>query len=188
MTFMTRTRPLLLTVTSCLFLAACGNGDANVAQKLGLDKEAPDEFSVVTRAPLSVPPDFELRPPRPGADSPMEMPMRQQARQTVFGVDSTSKKSAADRSTAQDEFLSKLGANAADTTIRGTVDKEVKADTEDKRPVAERLLYWNNSKKPEGKTIDPVEEKKRLEKEGVKPATSSATSTGTQKTDDVKPK
>lgn len=41
-------------------LAACG-GD--VKETLGLGRKAPDEFRIVSRPPLSVPPQFNLRPP-----------------------------------------------------------------------------------------------------------------------------
>src|SRR5471030_2981276 len=33
----------------------------------GLQKKSPDEFAVTTKAPLVIPPDFNLRPPMPGA-------------------------------------------------------------------------------------------------------------------------
>lgn len=44
-----------------LLLAACDNTD--VRDTLGLNRDAPDEFRVVSRPPLSVPPEFTLRPP-----------------------------------------------------------------------------------------------------------------------------
>ncbi len=40
-------------------LSAC----SGVKKQLGLTKQSPDEFKVVARAPLSLPPDFSLRPP-----------------------------------------------------------------------------------------------------------------------------
>ena len=43
----------------CVLLPAC----AETRRALGFDKAPPDEFQVVQRAPLSVPPDFALRPP-----------------------------------------------------------------------------------------------------------------------------
>ena len=46
-----------------LVLGACGG----VRDTLGLAKRSPDEFTVVRKAPLSMPPDFNLRPPTPGA-------------------------------------------------------------------------------------------------------------------------
>ena len=70
-------RSLLLGCTLIL-LAGC-NGD-KIARTFGLTRDAPDEFTVTTRAPLSMPPDYNLRPPRPGAPRPQEQSERQQAR------------------------------------------------------------------------------------------------------------
>lgn len=38
-------------------------GCAKLSRSLGIGKGAPDEFLVVTKAPLVVPPDYNLRPP-----------------------------------------------------------------------------------------------------------------------------
>src|SRR5215470_10603885 len=43
----------------------------------------PDEFAVESRAPLTIPPDFDLRPPQPGASRPQEKSSDQQAKQTI---------------------------------------------------------------------------------------------------------
>ena len=45
-------------------LAGCSGG---TRQALGLVRSSPDEFAVVAKAPLVLPPDFGLRPPIPGA-------------------------------------------------------------------------------------------------------------------------
>jgi DUF3035 family protein len=152
-----------LAFLSALALAGCGGGDANVKEKLGLKVAAPDEFSVVTRAPLSVPPDYTLRPPRPGADRPMEISVREQTKKTVFGVSDTPAPQATAGSSS--EFLNKLGADQRDPAIRESLNSEmVQLDKKD-QPAAEKLLFWKE-KTPRGKTIDPVEEQKRLEAEG----------------------
>lgn len=46
----------------------------------GGGKQAPDEFTVVNKRPLVVPPDFQLRPPEPGKPSPQNI---QPAREVV---------------------------------------------------------------------------------------------------------
>ncbi len=51
-----------------LALSACAGG--SVQQALGMGKRSPDEFAVVSRAPLIMPPEFDLRPPEPGARGP----------------------------------------------------------------------------------------------------------------------
>ena len=50
---------------SASWLAACSLQAAR--QTLGIEKQSPDEYLVVERAPLSLPPNFDLRPPTPGA-------------------------------------------------------------------------------------------------------------------------
>ncbi len=46
-----------------LALSACDT----LRREAGMTKQAPDEFAVVTKAPLIIPPDFNLHPPAPGA-------------------------------------------------------------------------------------------------------------------------
>jgi hypothetical protein len=50
-----------------------------------MGKRAPDEFAVVRRAPLIVPPDFDLRPPDPGAPRPNIGTTADQARVALTG-------------------------------------------------------------------------------------------------------
>src|SRR3546814_10759236 len=57
------TARLLIVAGLALAVSACGGFREN----LGLTKQSPDEFRVVSRAPLTLPPDYNLRPPAPGA-------------------------------------------------------------------------------------------------------------------------
>ena len=71
----------LLTVASLCsmtLLSGCG-----FRQLIGLDKTGPDEFAVESRAPLTIPPDFELRPPAPGASRPQEVTAAERARKAI---------------------------------------------------------------------------------------------------------
>ena len=43
------------------------SGCDSLRNAAGLQKKSPDEFAVTTKAPLVIPPDFNLRPPLPGA-------------------------------------------------------------------------------------------------------------------------
>ena len=66
-----RLRKYLILVLASSALTACGLA--------GGPSPGPDEFAVVTRAPLSLPPDYGLRPPRPGAARPNEASPRDDA-------------------------------------------------------------------------------------------------------------
>ena len=66
--------------STCLLLLP---GCSDLKRSIGLERTSPDEFAVESRAPLTMPPDFELRPPQPGAARPQEMSSGQQARQVI---------------------------------------------------------------------------------------------------------
>src|ERR1700751_1747437 len=58
-------------------------GCTDFKRSIGLEPTLPDEFAVESRAPLTIPPDFDLRPPQPGASRPQEKSSDQQAKQTI---------------------------------------------------------------------------------------------------------
>jgi Protein of unknown function (DUF3035) len=51
---------------------------------IGAVKNPPDEFTVLTKAPLVIPPDFNLRPPQPGAAARNEPDPDTLAREALF--------------------------------------------------------------------------------------------------------
>jgi len=67
---------------ACLWPLALA-GCSSVSAMLGMDRSGPDEFAVESRAPLLIPPDFNLRPPQPGAARPNEATAAERARQVV---------------------------------------------------------------------------------------------------------
>jgi hypothetical protein len=71
-------------VFAALALGACDGG--SVKDTLGLSKKAPDEFRVVSRPALSVPPQFNLRPPSISDVSPTHTPADRQAQSLVLGT------------------------------------------------------------------------------------------------------
>jgi len=77
-----RGRLSLLTV---LFLALVMllPGCTGLRRAVGLDQVGPDEFAVESRAPLTIPPDFDLRPPAPGAPRPQEVTAADKARKVI---------------------------------------------------------------------------------------------------------
>jgi hypothetical protein len=62
-----------------LTLAGC----TGFKQAIGLEPTMPDEFAVQNNPPLVIPPDYDLRPPEPGAPRPQEQSMAQQAEQVI---------------------------------------------------------------------------------------------------------
>ena len=69
---------LVLAGSAAASLAGCANGGP-------FNRERPDEFAVARNAPLVVPPDFSLTPPRPGEPDQSGTDPRSQALQAIFG-------------------------------------------------------------------------------------------------------
>jgi len=65
-----------LTAVAAVGLAGC----TSTKKALGMSKVVPDEFRVVSKAPLAVPPDYALRPPAPGEPRPQELQPESAAR------------------------------------------------------------------------------------------------------------
>ena len=63
-------------------LAGCTHKNSGVFARRG---GTPDEFAVGRAAPLTVPPDFALVPPRPGQPRPQEADSSTQALSALFG-------------------------------------------------------------------------------------------------------
>jgi hypothetical protein len=155
-------------------LAGCDSGD--LKRTLGLESRGPDEFRVVSRAPLDVPPDFGLRPPDPGAARPNELPVRDQAKQTVFGAPTTAPKLIAGRTPGESALLRQAGAGDIDNSIRATVNRESAQLANADRSLTDRLIFWQSTPPP-GTPVDAAAEQKRLRENAAlgKPATEGET-------------
>lgn len=68
-------------------LAGCGGGET-VGEAMGYEQTGPDEMTVIKRPPLTVPPDFNLRPPRPSDPSSDADSASEAARETLIGPSS----------------------------------------------------------------------------------------------------
>jgi hypothetical protein len=175
-------RRVSICLVAALSLTAL-SGCESARKALGIEKSPPDEFRIVSRAPLELPPDFSLRPPRAGAQRPQEATPTQRARQTVFraGNDQPQAASAADRggrSEAEMALLRQAHAGNADTAIRQTVDEETQRQAASERSFIDALLFWKKPEEP-GAVVDAQKESQRL-RENValgKPVTEGETPT-----------
>ena len=166
---MSLSRSVFFLGVSSVLLAACGE----LREDLGLGRNTPDEFAVVDRPPLAMPPDFTLRPPRPGAPRPQAVDSDHQASAAVFGK-KASKGTAP--SSGEQALLEASGAAKTDANIRETVDRESSQKVVASEHLVQRLLDWNG-KTPSGTTVDAAAEAERIKKakENNEPLSSGAT-------------
>ena len=184
---MRKTTAFSLTILA-LVLTACGD----VRENLGIKKKAPDEFAVIKRAPLELPPDYTLRPPNPGAPRPQEQTTVEEARQAIFGGDGEEQPSEGDtavikaatssqpavQTDGEALLLQKAGGDQIAPNIRQAVDSETAKLHDRNKPVAEKLLGIGGDRdEPSATVVDAAAEAERLRKneEAGLPATEGET-------------
>ncbi len=168
---MSLSRSFFLVSVAALSLAACGE----LREDLGFGRSPPDEFAVVERPPLSMPADYGLRPPRPGAPRPQAVETDQQASAALFGTKKPAKAQAP--SGGEKALLEATGASKVDPNIREIVDRESSQKVVASTHLVQRLLDWKGDSENKGTIVDAAAEAERLKKakEGNQPVTSGAT-------------
>jgi hypothetical protein len=124
---------LTLAASAALAVSACGS----LKQGIGLTKVVPDEFVTVSTAPLSVPPEYGLRPPAPGQPRPQELAPESAARQILLG-----QRQAVTRTPGEQVLVAQAGADQADPLARYVVDDEFGDIAHKDESFANRLMFW----------------------------------------------
>jgi hypothetical protein len=125
---------LILAVGAALAATACSsNGNSNGG--------TPNEFRVVTKAPLSLPPEYSLRPPPAGTSIPSEVEAATSGVTTAFGTTHGQNASASERA-----LVAAAGANAANVAVRAQVDYEETKAIRKSASVGDRILFWRKDK------------------------------------------
>lgn len=151
-------RKNILILTSIAMTALLSNGCASASKALGIAKTTPNEFNIVTKAPLVVPPEYNLRPPKPGEINVEEKYSTVAARQALLGdIDS------AEPSPGEAVLMTKAGVLRADPTIRQVIDGQNSIERKS-RGFAERVIFWRSGKAydRDGQPLDPDTEAQRL--------------------------
>jgi hypothetical protein len=152
---MSYSRALLVPVAAAALLAGCGD---DLSRTFGITRDVPDEFVVTTRAPLSMPPDFTLVPPRPGAPRPQEETASQSAEAALAPQTALQSPNGQD-SPGQEALIAAAGGPAPPDT-RQKVAREAALDTPSES-LTDRLMFWRKTP-PAGVVVDPVKEAQRL--------------------------
>ncbi len=121
-------RKVWILLAGTLALAACG--------KTGLaGRNGPDELAISRAAPLIVPSDFNLTPPRPGEPRAITEDGQSTAIQALFGPGTQ----LPPKSAAEQQLLDKAGAGNTDPAIRSNAG-DPKTSTVNKGAFVRELL------------------------------------------------
>jgi hypothetical protein len=140
-------------------LALAGCSGQELSRDFGFLRDPPDEFAVTTRAPLSMPPDFNLRPPVPGEPRPQETSTRVQAEEALSpqialtGIP-------AQNSPGQQALVQEAGP-AAPAGIRAEVNRAAEVQAAQNDSFVNTLMFWRQPTPP-GVVVDPAKEAQRI--------------------------
>lgn len=151
---------LLAAAVTAISLSGCGAG-----AWFGGDKRPPDEFTVFSRAPLSVPPDYGLRPPGAATASQVQASPEETARRAVSGSSGQRATSAVGDPTLSPgtrELLTVTGAGRADPNIRAQLESENALLNDQDLAFTERLMFWKSNPAP-GQVVDAPAETRRVQ-------------------------
>jgi hypothetical protein len=134
-------RKLVLAGVALASLSACGSGGGI------LNRGAPDEFQVSRAAPLVVPPDFALTPPKPGSPQAQAADSSTLALEALFG-------GPAQRSATEAAAVRAAGGNRAQPGIRSNAG-DPDTDVVDKGGTTRDILVAPEGDGAEAKTSTP---------------------------------
>jgi hypothetical protein len=130
----------------------------------GMDKSAPDEFAVTTKAPLVIPPDYNLQPPRPGAVPTNQVDPNDAAETALFGNDPATVASQLPNTFSETEKM--VLANAKVQNIDPQIHQNLASDyknmvgTDD--GFTKDILFWQKPKTDEGQALDADQEARKI--------------------------
>lgn len=158
-----RTRQLLHIVLLGAVAASVAGCDT-IRDAAGQTKDSPDEFAITTKAPLVIPPDFNLRPPTAGAAPTNQIAPTQAAQAALFTADPATVAASlpATMSTGERYLLVKAGVQNADPAIR----QEIASDSGSTRAADDSFtnnLLFGGSTPSAGTAVDADAEARRID-------------------------
>jgi hypothetical protein len=144
-------------LSATIFLQGCNS----VKKTLGIERDAPDPFSVTpSLQPLDMPPDFYALPtPNPGSPRPQDVKAMGAKKEKVLGANQAQPAS----SPGQQALLDLAGAEEGQDKLARELDNESRIESAKGKPVLEQL----GIKKAKHNVLNPYEESIELQKKGI---------------------
>ncbi len=149
-------------ILSLFAVLALASGCDSARKAFGNKKNPPDEFVVYSRPPLSLPPDYGLRPPKPGISRPQKTQTSDIARDVILGKKQATIQANTATTPGLQAMLRDTGAIAADPAIRDAINQETSILAEEDQQFINKLIFWVDDGAYQGTVVDPELETKRL--------------------------
>ena len=120
-------------------LATMG-GCSSLGRAAGLKASSPDEFRVVTKPPLTVPPEYSLRPPAPGETRPSEINPERLLHASAFGQER-----GANASMSEKLLVAHADAIAVSPSIRELIDYEEASMLHKSEAFSDKVVNWQGN-------------------------------------------
>lgn len=158
-------------------------GCDGVKKSLGLDHDPPDEFSVVTRAPISLPPDFNTLPTPEtpqhisqaseedvvGAPDmrPQETAPITRAQKSLFGQELKTSMTKERLTQGERAFVTQVQNQVPDwnnrpRNVQQLIQEETHIQTGNKKTWVKKLLFWQKDKTRTKEALNPELEYQKL--------------------------
>jgi hypothetical protein len=152
-------------VLCVLCVAVLLSGCDSIRKTFGGDRAGPDEFAVYSRPPLSLPPEYSLRPPAPGEKRPQDVSPKEIAATAMAGknVKPPQAPTSVGGSPGLAALLRQAGAADVDHSIRIIIDQETSVLSRQDQAFVDKLIFWVDEKPDQGTVVDAEKEQKRIQ-------------------------
>ena len=125
-------------ILMAIFASSIILGCTQTTKALGIKKNAPNEFNILTKAPLVVPPEYNLRPPQIGTSSSENNYSQESAREALLGnIDEV------EPTRGEVVLMSKAGVGSANPEIRLEIDGSNSVERKSKG-FSDQVLFWKD--------------------------------------------
>ena len=146
-----------------LFLSSCSNSTKTINFK----SESPDEFAILRKEPLVIPPNFNLRPPSVKSSNPNLSSRENNLKSAIFLTDKTNKssKNNSKKSKGEIQLIKSIGEGKLGSRIREVLEDENRQLSKAQDGVVEKIISQVTGNGSVGKVVNPQTEVKRLQEQ-----------------------
>lgn len=150
-------------ITSLVVCSCSLTGCSYLRRQAGMNRTSPDEFSVLTKGSLVIPPDFGLMPPKPGEPPTNQTDPSSAAQAALYGDEQSAAQIAANMSGNGTEgeklLLAKAGAEKADPEVRQHIASDITGMMAADDSFVNEVLFWKDKPKDTGTPVNVAKQR-----------------------------